>query len=336
MSDLKQLRQQRRIHQNAVNTALGIIIILLFLGSLMYGKTIYSIPEIIQAISGNGEEKLQFAIAELRLPRASLAILVGICYGVAGVTFQTLLRNQLASPDIVGISAGAAAFASIAIVIFNLNQIGVSAAALSGALLTAAAIYLLAIKGTFSGTRMILIGIGLSSMLMSIVTYVLSVASAWNLATASRWLTGSLNGASWKQILPVLIITVTIIPLMLILRVKLENLQLGEDLARGLGIRTEIYRTTLIISGVIAVAVATSAAGPVAFVAFMSGPIALRLSKPGTVPVFTSGLIGALIMLTADFAGQYLFGARYPVGVITGMLGAPFLIYLLIRTQKGA
>lgn len=336
MSDLKQLRQQRRIHQNAVNTALGIIIILLFLGSLMYGKTTYSIPEIIQAISGNGEAKLQFAIAELRLPRASLAILVGICYGVAGVTFQTLLRNQLASPDIVGISAGAAAFASIAIVIFNLNQIGVSAAALSGALLTAAAIYLLAIKGTFSGTRMILIGIGLSSMLMSIVTYVLSVASAWNLATASRWLTGSLNGASWKQILPVLIITVTIIPLMLILRVKLENLQLGEDLARGLGIRTEIYRTTLIISGVIAVAVATSAAGPVAFVAFMSGPIALRLSKPGTVPVFTSGLIGALIMLTADFAGQYLFGARYPVGVITGMLGAPFLIYLLIRTQKGA
>lgn len=336
MSDLKQLRQQRRIHQNAVNTALGIIIILLFLGSLMYGKTIYSIPEIIQAISGNGEAKLQFAIAELRLPRASLAILVGICYGVAGVTFQTLLRNQLASPDIVGISAGAAAFASIAIVIFNLNQIGVSAAALSGALLTAAAIYLLAIKGTFSGTRMILIGIGLSSMLMSIVTYVLSVASAWNLATASRWLTGSLNGASWKQILPVLIITVTIIPLMLILRGKLENLQLGEDLARGLGIRTEIYRTTLIISGVIAVAVATSAAGPVAFVAFMSGPIALRLSKPGTVPVFTSGLIGALIMLTADFAGQYLFGARYPVGVITGMLGAPFLIYLLIRTQKGA
>lgn len=336
MSDLKQLRQQRRIHQNALNTALGIIIILLFLGSLMYGKTIYSIPEIIQAISGNGEAKLQFAIAELRLPRASLAILVGICYGVAGVTFQTLLRNQLASPDIVGISAGAAAFASIAIVIFNLNQIGVSAAALSGALLTAAAIYLLAIKGTFSGTRMILIGIGLSSMLMSIVTYVLSVASAWNLATASRWLTGSLNGASWKQILPVLIITVTIIPLMLILRGKLENLQLGEDLARGLGIRTEIYRTTLIISGVIAVAVATSAAGPVAFVAFMSGPIALRLSKPGTVPVFTSGLIGALIMLTADFAGQYLFGARYPVGVITGMLGAPFLIYLLIRTQKGA
>lgn len=336
MSDLKQLRQQRRIHQNALNTALGIIIILLFLGSLMYGKTIYSIPEIIQAISGNGEAKLQFAIAELRLPRASLAILVGICYGVAGVTFQTLLRNQLASPDIVGISAGAAAFASIAIVIFNLNQIGVSAAALSGALLTAAAIYLLAIKGTFSGTRMILIGIGLSSMLMSIVTYVLSVASAWNLATASRWLTGSLNGASWKQILPVLIITVTIIPLMLILRGKLENLQLGEDLARGLGIRTEIYRTTLIISGVISVAVATSAAGPVAFVAFMSGPIALRLSKPGTVPVFTSGLIGALIMLTADFAGQYLFGARYPVGVITGMLGAPFLIYLLIRTQKGA
>ncbi|MDY5585658.1 MAG: iron chelate uptake ABC transporter family permease subunit, partial [Arcanobacterium sp.] len=154
--------------------------------------------------------------------------------------------------------------------------------------------------------------------------------------TASRWLTGSLNGASWARILPLIVVVTLFVPLLLILRAKLGVLQLGDELAIGLGLQTKIYRVFLIVGAVTLVAVATSACGPVSFVAFMAGPIAMRLSRNQGMPMLTAGLVGALIMIAADYSGQYFFGARYPVGVVTGLLGAPFLIYLLIRAQNRA
>lgn len=334
--DVRAMRRASHQRSAAVNAVLVIALVLLFGITLMVGQRTYSLGEVLQVIAGQQVQGASFAVGELRLPRAILAAVGGMCFGIAGVTFQTLLRNQLASPDIVGISSGASAFGVVAIVTFGWGQTMTSLAALVGALVTASAIYLLAIRGTFSGTRLILIGIGMSSMLMSIVTYVLSKAAAWDLASASRWINGSINGASWDRVLPLMIAAAIVIPVLLCARRALKMLQLGDDLAAGLGVRTSVARVVLIVCAVVLVAAATAACGPVSFVAFMSGPIAWRINRRETVPMLTAALVGALIVLGADFVGQHLVGTRYPVGVITGLLGAPFLLYLLVRTQKGA
>lgn len=334
--DVRAMRRASLRSSAAVNAVLVIALVLLFGITLMVGQRTYSLGEVLQVIAGQQVQGASYAVGELRLPRAILAAVGGMCFGIAGVTFQTLLRNQLASPDIVGISSGASAFGVVAIVTFGWGQTMTSLAALVGALVTASAIYLLAIRGTFSGTRLILIGIGMSSMLMSIVTYVLSKAAAWDLASASRWINGSINGASWDRVLPLVIAAAIVIPVLLCAHRSLMMLQLGDDLAAGLGVRTSVARVVLIISAVVLVAAATAACGPVSFVAFMSGPIAWRINRHQTVPMLTAALVGAFIVLGADFVGQHLVGTRYPVGVITGLLGAPFLLYLLVRTQKGA
>nr|WP_306428584.1 MULTISPECIES: iron chelate uptake ABC transporter family permease subunit [unclassified Corynebacterium] len=322
-----------RRNVSIVGTLLLLLLVCLA-ASLMVGERTYSLMEVLRVLAGEQVKSASYAVGELRLPRAILAVVGGSCFGIAGLTFQTLLRNQLASPDIVGISSGASAFGVVALVTFGAGQTATSLAALAGALITAAAIYLLAIRGTFSGTRLILIGIGISSMLMSVVTYVLSQAAAWDLAAASRWLTGSINGASWDRVLPLVATWAVGVPVLLLARRELAMLQLGQDLAAGLGVHTGRARVVLIAASVTLIAAATAACGPVSFVAFMSGPIAMRLGRRW--PMLTAALVGALIMLLADFAGQHLLGTRYPVGVVTGMLGAPFLLYLLVRAQKGA
>ena len=223
----------------------------------------------------------------------------------------------------------------IGIVIFGLGQTQVSAIALVASLAVALAIYLLAYRGGFAGTRLILIGIGVAAMLQSVVTYALSRASVWDLPTATRWLTGSLNGATWEQTMPLVWVVCALLPLTLVFSRNLNVLRLGDETAAGLGVRVHTTRVALIVSAVTLIAVATAACGPITFVAFVSGPIAVRLVGQGGSLLLPSATVGALVVLIADLAGQTLFGTRYPVGVVTGALGAPFLIYLLTRSNRG-
>ncbi|MDY5584444.1 MAG: iron chelate uptake ABC transporter family permease subunit, partial [Arcanobacterium sp.] len=226
---IRESRRRRQSFQRNLGVVLVLVLIGLYLLSLMVGKTFISLSDIWRILNGENLGGANFALLEIRLPRATLAVLAGIAYGISGYIFQTLLRNQLASPDIIGISAGASAAGVAGIVLLGLSQTGVSLMALAGALAAAILIYLLAFKGGFSGTRMILLGIGVSSMLMSFVTYILSRAERWDLSTASRWLTGSLNGASWARILPLIVVVTLFVPLLLILRAKLGVLQLGDE-----------------------------------------------------------------------------------------------------------
>ena len=168
----------------------------------MLGNTFYGPRDVLRVILGEAVPRASFTVGELRLPRASLGLLTGFCFGVAGVTFQTMLRNPLASPDVIGISSGASAAAVIGIITFSLNETAVSLLALAGALLTAVVMYALANRGGFAGARLILIGVGMAAMLQSVVSYVLSRAAAWDLQSAMQWLTGSLNGATWKRVVP--------------------------------------------------------------------------------------------------------------------------------------
>jgi len=220
------------------------------------------------------------------------------------------------------------------IVILSLSETAVSVLAVVGGLATALAIYLLSNKGGFAGTRLILIGIGVAAMLDAAVTYVLSKAPAYDLQAAMRWLTGSLNGATWPTVLPLAIASVVLVPALLAKGRDLNVLRLGDDAAASLGIRLQGTRVVVIVAAVALLAFATAATGPIAFVAFMAGPIAARIVGPGGSLLLPSALVGALLVQLSDLLGQFAFDSRYPVGVVTGVLGAPFLISLLIRTNR--
>ncbi|WP_345981310.1 iron chelate uptake ABC transporter family permease subunit [Streptomyces sp. DSS69] len=313
---------------------LAALVVTAFAVTLMAGRTFYPPGDVFRVILGEQVPGATFTVGRLRLPRAVLALVAGFSFGLAGVTFQTMLRNPLASPDIIGISSGASAAAAIAIVTLSLGEVQVSALAIAAGLGVALLVYSLAFRGGVVGTRLILIGIGISAMLDSVTSYVLSQAAEWDFQEAMRWLTGSLNGATWDQVVPVLAAAAVLTPLLLGQARSLSAMQLGDDTASALGVRVERTRITVIVAAVGLIAFATAAAGPIAFVAFLSGPIAARIVGAGGSLLVPAGLVGSLLVLVADFTGQFAFGERYPVGVVTGVLGAPYLVYLIIRTNR--
>jgi iron complex transport system permease protein len=300
----------------------------------MVGHTFYTPSQVWHVVLGDQVPGASFTVGALRLPRAVLALLVGLCFGMGGVTFQTMLRNPLASPDIIGISSGASAAAAVGIIVFGLSGAAVSGLAITAALLVAVLIYVLAWRQGVAGTRLILVGIGIAAMLDAVTTYALSRAGQWDLQVAMRWLTGSLNGTAWSAVSPTLVALVVCVPILLVCSSDLMVSQLGDDTASALGVRVQRLRFVVIVAAVALVAFATSAAGPIAFVAFLSGPIASRIVGPGASLLVPSALVGALLVMVSDFAGQWVLGTRFPVGVVTGVLGAPYLIYLVIRSNR--
>jgi iron complex transport system permease protein len=245
-----------------------------------------------------------------------------------------MLRNPLASPDVIGISTGASAAAAVAIVVVGLGGTAVSVVAVAAGLVVALLIYLLAYKDGGAGTRFILIGIGMAAMLHSVIAYVLSRAGQWEWQEATRWLNGSLNGVTWERAVPALLALVVFAPVLLSRTRELSALQLGDDTAAALGVRVERTRIVAIVAAVGLIAFSTAACGPIAFVAFLAGPIAARVLGPNGSLLLPAALVGAVLVLVADLGGQFAFGTRYPVGVITGVLGAPYLIYLIVRTHS--
>ncbi|MEU4398165.1 FecCD family ABC transporter permease [Micromonospora orduensis] len=327
-------RVRRTRRRGAVLAVLAVLVVVAFAVSLMAGRTFYPPSDVLAVIAGQDVPGASFTVGTLRLPRAVLAVLVGACFGFGGVTFQTMLRNPLASPDMIGISSGASAAAAFAIVTLQLGGAGVSTFAIVAGLAVALVIYLLSFKDGVAGTRLVLIGIGMAAMLDSLTAYVLTQAAEWDLQEALRWLTGSLNGSTWKQVGPVAVAVAVLAPVLLSQGRNLSMMRLGDDTAAALGVRLERTRVLVIIAAVGLIAFATAATGPIAFVAFLSGPIAARLIGPSGSLLLPSALVGALLVLVADFVGQFAFDTRYPVGVVTGVLGAPYLIYLLIRTNR--
>lgn len=333
-SAIAQGRGRRSHRRRWVMAILTALIVIVFAVSLMVGNTFYPLGDVIGVILGQDVDGAAFTVGRLRLPRAVLSVIVGLSFGIAGVTFQTMLRNPLASPDIIGISAGASAAAAFAIIILGLSGTMVSVFAIVAGLVVTLVIYLLATKSGSAGTRLILIGIGIAAMLDAVTQYVLSEAGQWELQEALRWLTGSLNGSTWNQVLPTLAALLVLGPLLLSRSRDLDAMRLGEDTASALGVRVDRTRLVVVIAAVGLIAFATAATGPIAFVAFLSGPIAARIVGPHGSMLVPSALVGALLVLVADFVGQHLVGMRYPVGIVTGILGAPYLVYLIIRTNR--
>lgn len=328
------LRASRSRRRHRTLLLLGALLLAGVALTLMLGQSFTPPGEVLRVLAGQEVPGASFTVGRLRLPRALLSVLAGASFGLGGAAFQTMLRNPLASPDIIGISSGASAAAVFAIVILGWSGTAVSVFAVTCGLGVALLIYLLAWRGGVAGTRLILVGIGIAAMLDSFIAYVLSQAPSWSLQEAMRWLTGSVNGARTEDCLPILLSLLVLGSLLLGRARDLEAIRLGDDTAAALGVALGRTRMLVVLCAVGLIAVATAVAGPVAFVAFLSGPIAARILGPGRSLLLPAALTGAVLVLFADYAGQFLLPGRYPVGVVTGVLGAPYLIYLIVRANR--
>jgi len=315
----------------AVIAVLTLAVVAMFALTLTLGQSFTPPGDVLRVLAGQAVPGADFAVGQLRLPRAVLAILAGLSFGLAGVSFQIMLRNPLASPDIIGISSGASAAAVFAIVVLSLKGPLVSVFAVLAGLGVALLVYGLSFRNGVAGTRLILVGIGVSSMLESVIAYILSRAPSWNLQEAMRWLTGSVNGARLDQVLPLLLGLALFGGLLLARARDLETLRFGDDTAAALGVGVATTRILVIVAAVGMIAIATA----VTFVAFLSGPITARIVGNNGSLLIPAALTGALLVLVGDYCGQFLLPSRYPVGVVTGALGAPYLIYLIVRVNRG-
>ncbi|TCC40896.1 FecCD family ABC transporter permease [Kribbella speibonae] len=332
---ISRARAARQARTVVVIAVLAVVVFATFCVSLSLGDFKIPVIDVVKTLFGGGDRATEFIVNRLRLPRALTGLLVGTALGLSGAIFQSIARNPLASPDIIGVTYGASAFAVFAIVTLGLTGVAVSAFAIVGAVLTAFIMYVLAWRHGVSSYRLILIGIGIGAIATSITSYLLTKARVEIAQQALIWLTGSLNGRDWSNVRSLAITFAVLLPVMVFLIRQLRILQLGDETAYGLGLRVEVARLGLIVVAVLLAAVATAAAGPIGFVAFVAPPIARRLTRSPGPAMITSGLLGALVVGLSDLVAQHALGeTQLPVGVVTGVIGAPYLMFLLARANR--
>lgn len=282
----------------------------------------------IRALQGEHIPVVSFLLTEITLPRTVLGVLTGAAFGVGGALFQSVLRNPLASPDIVGVSMGASTGAVIGIVLLGLRGAPVSVLAVLGAL--AVAVLTRWVAGTAGSMRVVLVGVGVAAALGSVIQYLFTRADEWDAQVVLRWLTGSLGSASWSTIGWAAPLIAALLLLTVWAARDLPANELGADTAAGLGMGPRRPESLLLL-GVLLTAVAVAAVGPMAFVAFLSGPLARALNA-GRRSLTASALCGATVVVGADYVGDYLLvDVNFPAGVVTGTAGALFLLWLLGR-----
>jgi iron complex transport system permease protein len=309
-----------------------VALLLVFGARVLLGDFTITIPDFFRILFGADIPGASYILMESKLPRAVLGVMVGAAFGVGGAIFQTTLRNPLASPDIIGVSIGASAAAVFAIVTLGQTGTWVSVAAVLGAL--AVSVLVRVVGGSVAGYRLVLIGVGVAAALQSMIQYLFTRADVYDAQLALRWLTGSLNRVDWPTIRLLGGVLLVLVPILVWLARSLRITELGEDAAAGLGVTTH-WTDVLLLVAVVLIAVAVAAAGPIAFVSFLAGPIARALNG-GRTTLVGAALTGAVIVVGADYVADYMLSdINYPVGVVTGAFGAPFLLWLLSRGRTG-
>jgi iron complex transport system permease protein len=306
-----------------------------FAWSLCVGDLSVPLGDVLATLAGGDGGSSAFVVRTLRLPRALTALEVGAAFGLSGALLQRLARNPLASPDIIGVNAGAAGAAVFVIVVLNGTSLQVTLGALAGALLAGGGVYLLAYTRGVTGYRLVLVGIGVTATLFALVQYLLTRAEIFQAQRATVWLVGSLNGRGWDHVRPITVALAVLVPVVVAMARQLRMLELGDDAARGLGLRVERARGALLLAAVALAAVGTASAGPVAFVALAAPQIARRLVGGRSLALLPAAACGALLLAAADLAARRTFApTELPVGVVTAILGAPYLLYLLARANR--
>ncbi|MFF8393386.1 FecCD family ABC transporter permease [Streptomyces sp. NPDC016172] len=312
---------------------------LVFCVSIGVGDFPIGLPQVIATIFGRGERVDQFVIMDLRMPRALAGLVVGIALGVAGSITQSIARNPLASPDVLGITQGASAVAVFLVTVSGgtaaaiVNSVGLSAAALVGGLGTGLLVYFLAWRRGVDGFRLILIGISVSAVMEAITTWLLVTADIRDVARAQTWLVGSLEDSSWGEVWTALWCGLVLLVVVSCVAFQFRPMHFGDEVAAGLGVRYATVRAVLLLCAVLLAGVAVSAAGPVPFVALVAPQVAMRLARCPTPPMAASGLVGALLLIGSDLIARTALPVSLPVGVVTAAIGGPFLVYLLVRAN---
>ncbi|WP_314148071.1 iron chelate uptake ABC transporter family permease subunit [uncultured Leifsonia sp.] len=328
-------RGRRAGRATRVAVVLAVLVVVLSAFSLTLGAAGVAPQDVLAALVGRSDRLTSFVILELRLPRLVAAALVGACLGLSGALIQSVARNPLASPDIIGITASASAAGSVALVWFGLTGLALSGVVLAGTLVAAVLIYLLAWRNGVSGYRFVLVGIGFAAVCSGLVSYVLTTADLTDVQQALVWITGSLNSVDPVALTVLGVAAVVLIPCALLLGRPLGALGLGDDVAAGIGVRPERTRILVVGVAVALAAVAVSVGGPISFIAFLSAPIARRLVGRGSLALVSSALVGALVLVASDIVAQFAIpDVVLPVGVVTGIVGAPYLLWLLTRTNR--
>ncbi|MFG1603594.1 FecCD family ABC transporter permease [Actinoplanes sp. NPDC049265] len=306
--------------------------------TIVYVGTRIPFADMMDVFAGQGRRADRFVLLDLRLPRLCLGLLAGAALAASGAVFQSLSRNPLGSPDIVGFTTGSASGAVLAIIAFSAGPGGAAFGAIVGGVGTALIVYGLAALGGGAIRRVVLVGIGVSAMLVALNSYLISRARLDAAQSAAVWLVGTLNGRNWTyvQLLGAALIVLT--PPLLLMSRRLHLLEMGDETAHALGVKAGPSRLILVLLAVAICAVATAATGPVAFVALAAPQITKRLTRSATLPLVPSMITGALLMVLSDFVAQRLLApAQMPVGVVTGAVGGAYLAWLLsVQWRKGA
>lgn len=291
--------------------------------------------EVVSTLFGHGTFQQEFVVTDLRLPRVLVGLLVGAALGVGGAVFQTVSRNPLGSPDVLGFGQGATVGALMVIVLSQGGAAAVAGGAVVGGLVTGVVVYLLAWKRGMHGYRLVLVGIGSAAMLTAAAQYLITKANLVDATRAVVWMTGSLDGRDWAQVWPLLVVCGLLIPLVLGHGRALRMMEMGDDAAYALGVQVERTRLVLMGCAVLLVAVATAAVSPITFVSLSAPQLARRLTRSPGPNLASSAFMGAALLLVADWIAMDAFGDRQlPVGVVTGVLGGCYLLWLLVSERR--
>jgi len=325
------------IRLTAVSLTAGLVSVVLAVVSLRFGDFPMAMSDVLAVMTGSADPFHRLVLVEWRLPVALAAVTFGAVLGVGGAVFQSLTRNPLGSPDVIGFDAGA--YTAVVVTILALNTRAywsLAAAAVIGGLLTALVVYVLAWRGGVQGFRLIVVGIAVAAMLGSINSYLITRAELEDAMAVGFWGAGSIRQVSWESMRPALALAAVIMVAAALLAPGLRRLELGDDVAVTHGTRINATRLALMVVGVATVALVTAAAGPLSFIALIAPQLARRLTRSPGVSLLASAGVGAML-LSAAYLISALIPAEYavvPVGLVTVCLGGIYLIWLLIRETR--
>jgi iron complex transport system permease protein len=307
----------------------------LLVTNLVTGDYPLPVSRVLATLQGQGTAGEEFIVYTLRLPRELTAVLAGAAFGASGAVYQSITRNPLGSPDIIGFTFGAAFGAVLGIVVFGQSDMALTLSAVAGGLGVAVLVYLLSYRGGVSGYRLILVGIGVSSVLASFISYLLMKAQIIDAQEAYVWLTGSLNGRGWTDVQIGLVGTALLVPVLVGLGPGLRMSEMGDDTARALGVPVDRNRVCALGFGAVLCAVGVVCAGPITFVALAAPQIAKRVTRATTVRVVPAMVTGSLLLLLSDTVAQRIAPtSQMPVGIVTLALGGAYLAWLIAREGR--
>ncbi|MCF8589403.1 FecCD family ABC transporter permease [Gordonia liuliyuniae] len=314
-----------------VNLLAIVVIVVCIAVSLMVGRSGLTIADIVELLTGRGSARDRL-VFEWRAPRALAAPVFGACLGVSGMIFQSLTRNALGSPDVIGLNSGAYTGVIIVLMVGGSGFGEVAVGAVVGSIVAAFAVFVFAYRGGLAGFRLIIVGIAVSAVLSSFNQWFAVRADLDESMRAAIWGAGSLNGMTWAPLVAVTCIALVMACVLGPLSHVMRAFELGEETAASLGVRVERAKLVMVLVGVVFTAIVTAVAGPIAFVSLAAPQIAKRLVRSPSLSVTGSALVGAAVLAVGDLTAQHLLGdVSPPVGAVTVTLGGLYLIRLLLK-----